>query len=231
RARAKKMRVEAAEMEEAKVEVRREDKTIPPFTIPFQEGVSGKLALFHSIPVIKKGERKLKKKRVELRKGDRLLVKGPNGIGKTTFLDSFVKDPSQFAELGEEVRIGYYAQDFSGLDYDATAFDVLEGASIEKREEKIRGTAARFLIGSDILYKEVSTFSEGQKGLLSFARLVLEEPALLVLDEPTNHINFRHLPVIAKAVREFDGAVILVSHDEAFLKDIGEIDVLDLSTL
>ena len=231
RARAKKMRVEAEEMDEAKVEVRREDKTLPPFIIPFQEDVSGMITLFHTIPVIKKGERKEKKKRIELRKGDKLLVKGPNGIGKTTFLESFVHKPTNFAEVHEHIKIGYYAQDFSGLDYEATVFDVLKKASTENIEEKIRATAARFLIGGDLVYKPVRTLSEGQKGLVSFARLVLEAPGLLILDEPTNHINFRHVPVIAKAIRNFEGAVILVSHDESFLKDIGETQVVDMGVL
>lgn len=231
RARAKKMRVEAEEMDEAKVEVRREDKTLPPFTIPFQEDISGMIALFHTIPVIKKGERKEKKKRIELRKGDKLLVKGPNGIGKTTFLESFVREPDYFADVHERVKIGYYAQDFSGLDYEATVFDVLKRASAEDIEEKIRATAAKFLIGGDLVYKPVNTLSEGQKGLVSFARLVLEAPGLLILDEPTNHINFRHVPVIAKAVRNFEGAVIIVSHDESFLKDIGETHVVDMGAL
>lgn len=231
RARAKKMRVEAEEMDEAKVEVRREDKTLPPFTIPFQEDISGMIALFHTIPIIKKGERKEKKKRIELRKGDKLLVKGPNGIGKTTFLESFVREPDYFADVHERVKIGYYAQDFSGLDYEATVFDVLKRASAEDIEEKIRATAAKFLIGGDLVYKPVNTLSEGQKGLVSFARLVLEAPGLLILDEPTNHINFRHVPVIAKAVRNFEGAVIIVSHDESFLKDIGETHVVDMGAL
>lgn len=231
RARAKKMRVEAVEMEEAKVDVRREDKTIAKFTIPLQNDISGMLAKFHSVQVIKSGERKLRKKRVELKKGDKLLIKGPNGIGKTTFLDSFVNDPTQFAEVNPEARIGYYAQDFSGLDYNATVFEVLERAAIEKNEGKIRATAAKMLIGSDSIFKEIHALSEGQKGLVAFARLVMEEPAILILDEPTNHINFRHLPVIAEAVKSFQGAVILVSHDDSFVKSIGEMETLDLGSL
>jgi ATP-binding cassette, subfamily F, member 3 len=231
RARAKKMRVEAEELDEAKIEVRREDKTLPPFTIPFQEDVSGMIALFHTIPVIKNGNHKEKKERIELRKGDRLLVKGPNGIGKTTFLESFVKEPMRFAEMNPKAKIGYYAQDFSGLDYEATVFEVLKASATEKIEEKIRATAARFLIGSDLVYKPIHTLSEGQKGLVSFARLVLERPALLILDEPTNHINFRHLPIIAKALNDFDGAVILVSHDEAFLSNLRDISIVDMSML
>lgn len=231
RARAKKMRIEAAEMDDAKVDVRREDKTLPPFTIPLQENLSGTIALFTSVPIMKAGERKTKKKRIELRKGDTLLIKGPNGIGKTTLLESFVRNPSELAEVNPGVKIGYYAQDFSGLDYEATVFDVLERASIEKVEERIRATAARFLIGGDLIHKPVHTLSEGQKGLVAFARLVLEKPGLLVLDEPTNHINFRHVPVIADAIKKYEGAVMLVSHDTPFVERAGVTEVLDLGGL
>jgi len=73
----------------------------------------------------------------------------------------------------------------------------------------------------------VAALSEGQKGLLSFARLALMKPALLVLDEPTNHINFRHLPIIAQAINEFEGAIILVSHMPEFVKEIRIDEELD----
>ncbi|OGH87854.1 MAG: hypothetical protein A2206_04025 [Candidatus Magasanikbacteria bacterium RIFOXYA1_FULL_40_8] len=78
---------------------------------------------------------------------------------------------------------------------------------------------------------KVSSLSEGQKGLLSFARLVLMKPGLLVLDEPTNHINFRHIPIIAKAINNYDGAIILISHMPDFVKEIKFNNELDLGRL
>jgi len=75
---------------------------------------------------------------------------------------------------------------------------------------------------------KVAELSEGQKGLLSFARLVLLKPGLLVLDEPTNHINFRHIPIIAKAINNYDGAIILISHMPDFVKEIKFNNELDL---
>ena len=71
--------------------------------------------------------------------------------------------------------------------------------------------------------------SEGQKGLVSFARLVIQEPGLLILDEPTNHINFRHLPVIASALDKYEGAMVLVSHVPEFVKQIRIDEILDLN--
>jgi ATPase subunit of ABC transporter with duplicated ATPase domains len=70
--------------------------------------------------------------------------------------------------------------------------------------------------------------SEGQKGLVSFIRLVLQKPGLLILDEPTNHINFRHLPVIAEALNRYEGAMIMVSHVPDFVKKIRIDEVLEL---
>jgi ATPase subunit of ABC transporter with duplicated ATPase domains len=75
---------------------------------------------------------------------------------------------------------------------------------------------------------KVGSLSEGQKGLLAFARICLLRPGLLILDEPTNHINFRHLPVIAKALDEYQGAMILVSHVPEFVKQIRIDETLDL---
>lgn len=228
RARGKKMRLEAEAMEESKVDVRREDKPIPSFEIPIQEGTPGGIAKFHTISVIKNGALKEKSVEIDLRKGDTLLVGGPNGIGKTTFLERFVSEPDQFAEVFNNIRIGYYSQDFSSLDYDKTVLEILKESSQTADEEKIRKTAARFFLQGDMVFKKVETLSEGQKGLVVFAKLLLEEPALVVLDEPTNHINFRHLPVIAEAVKNFKGATVLVSHDEKFLEDVGTVERIDL---
>jgi ATP-binding cassette subfamily F protein 3 len=84
----------------------------------------------------------------------------------------------------------------------------------------MRSVAAGFLLTGEIINTKIGSLSEGQKGLVAFAQLVLLKPGLLILDEPTNHINFRHLPVIAKALDEYEGAMILVSHVPEFVKQI-----------
>ena len=78
---------------------------------------------------------------------------------------------------------------------------------------------------------KVEALSEGQKGLLCFARFMLQKPNLLILDEPTNHINFRHLPVIADALNEYEGGMILVSHDQEFVDKLHVDEELDLGGL
>jgi ATP-binding cassette subfamily F protein 3 len=97
-------------------------------------------------------------------------------------------------------------------------------------EEHMRATAASFLITGELIRTKIGSLSEGQKGLVAFARLVLERPGLLILDEPTNHINFRHLPVIAKALDQYKGAMILVSHVPDFVKQIRIDEILDLDS-
>ena len=101
----------------------------------------------------------------------------------------------------------------------------------EKYEEKMRSIAAGFLLHGPIMKNKVGSLSEGQKGLLAFAKLTMEEPGLLILDEPTNHINFRHIPVIAEALNSYKGAMILVSHVEDFVEQIKIDETLDLAKL
>jgi ATP-binding cassette subfamily F protein 3 len=127
--------------------------------------------------------------------------------------------------------VGYYRQDFSNLDFDATAYRVLEEVMQEGGEEELRKTAAHFLITGELLKHKAGSLSEGQKGLLAFARLVIEKPGLLILDEPTNHINFRHIPIIAQALDEYEGTMLLVSHVPDFWSQIRIDEVLDLGSL
>ena len=129
------------------------------------------------------------------------------------------------------VKVGYYRQDFSGLDFDQTAYASLSDVMDQPDNETIRRIGAQFLLDGDVLATPVGALSEGQKGLLCFARFVLQAPGLLIFDEPTNHINFRHLPVIAKALNDYQGCLLVVSHAEDFVKQIRFDRTLDLSTL
>ena len=225
---AKKMRTEVEEMEEAKVDVRKEDKTIRPFTIPAQEHLSGVVFSLSSYTVLK-GKKTVKKvANIALRKNQHLLLKGPNGIGKSTLLETIAHDTAPGAVITAGVNIGYYRQDFSTLDFDQTVYAALAHAMGKPDEERLRATAAGFLLTSDVMQTKIGNLSEGQKGLVAFASLVLERPGLLIFDEPTNHINFRHLPVIAKALDAYTGAMILVSHVPEFVSQIRIDEILDL---
>lgn len=225
---AKKMRDKVEEMEEEIVDVRKEDKPIRAFTIPCQEDISGEILSITSLSVMKDGKPSEKKVVRELRKNQHLLLTGPNGIGKTTLLESIANGTAKGVKLNKDIEIGYYRQDFSTLNFDHTARESLLSAMKEVNEQGMRSVAAGFQITGDVINTKIGDLSEGQKGLVAFARLMLQKPGLLILDEPTNHINFRHLPVIAKALDSFQGGMILVSHSHDFVDQIRIDDILDL---
>ncbi len=225
---AKKMRLKAEEMEEALVDVRKEDKAIRQFTIPTQPDLPPQILAITSVNVIKDHKPKKKKVSLVLKKNQRLLLSGPNGIGKSSLLQSIVDRTADGATVADGVRTGYYRQDFSTLDFEATVHASLMSVTKVKDEEAMRSCAAGFQLTSETMKTKVGDLSEGQKGLLSFARLVLEKPGLLILDEPTNHINFRHIPIIAKALDAYQGAMILVSHVPEFVAQIRVDERLDL---
>jgi len=226
---ARRMRDKAEEIEEAKVDVRREDKTIRPFTIPAQAGHTGDILKITSFSTISpKTHKPLKRKaNVVVRQKQHLLLRGPNGIGKSTLLESIAKGGAG-SDILPGTTVGYYRQDFSTLNFEDTVYDSLISAMKEPREETMRATASGFLITGDVMKSKVGSLSEGQKGLVAFARLVLEKPGLLILDEPTNHINFRHLPIIAEALNTYQGAMVLVSHVPEFVEKIRIDETLDL---
>lgn len=226
---AKRMREKAEAMEEAKVEVRKEDKTIRSFLIPVQEDIGGELISVSSLTTIGKNHKLTTRKvKVSLRRGDRLLLRGPNGIGKTTLLESIAGGTAKGAVVMKGVKIGYYRQDFSTLNFEDTVYESLMAAMDVKDQEYMRSVAAGFLITAEAMRTKIGSLSEGQKELVAFARLVLERPGLLILDEPTNHINFRHIPEIASALDAYKGAMILVSHVPEFVEKIRMDEILDL---
>lgn len=229
---AKRMRELAEELEEEMVDVRKEDKTLKEFTIPCQNGLSGEIISISSFTTMKKGKIVTHKTKISLKKKQHLLLRGPNGIGKSTLLERITKEKEEGSVIAKGVRVGYYRQDFSTLDFNHTVYQSLASGILLSgelvNEEKLRSTAAHFMITGEMVHTKIGDLSEGQKGLVAFARLVLQKPGLLILDEPTNHINFRHLPVIAKALHNYEGAMILVSHVPDFVKQIRIDEILDL---
>lgn len=228
---AKRMRDEVEEAEENKVDVRKEDKTIRPFTITPHEDVPLEVVRLSSVTVIKNHDPKEVECEVVLKRGMHLQIIGPNGIGKTTLLEKLAGGNAKGEHVTPGVKIGYYRQDFSNLQFDKTVFETLMDSMERKLEEEMRGIAAGFLLFGDVMKTKVGNLSEGQKGLVAFAKLTMEKPGLLILDEPTNHINFRHIPVIATALHEYKGAMILVSHVPEFVSQIRVDEVLDLAKL
>ena len=225
---ARKMRDKAEEMEAAKVDVRKEDKAIRHFTIPAQPELKGEILNISCMTVVINHHPYPKEAKISLKKNQHLLLAGPNGIGKSTLLESLAAEKALGAKIAKGIRVGYYRQDFSTLNFEDTVHDSLAEVMNKTDEEQLRSVASGFLIDKTIINAKIGTLSEGQKGLVAFARLVLQEPGLLILDEPTNHINFRHLPIIASALSKFQGAMILVSHVPEFVEQIRIDEILDL---
>lgn len=212
---ASKIRKDIEQDREEIVGKRAEDKTIPDFVIENQEFVGTILKM--KIPV-----------EVEMVKGSRLLIKGPNGIGKSTLLKSLLAGES--ADLNPKTRVGYYSQEFSELDYEQTAFDSLLEVSATQRAQDVYEVGGRFLLPGSLLNNKIGSLSEGQKGLLCYARFVMQKPGILILDEPTNHINFRHIPVIARAINLYEGPVIFVSHMDDFVSQIKNVKEIEINS-
>jgi ATPase subunit of ABC transporter with duplicated ATPase domains len=229
---ASKMKKKIEELEENIVEVRQEDRTIRNFKILCQDDSGGEILKLDSVSIMRAHKPVTRKINISLTKKERLLLIGPNGIGKTTLLEKLASGHAKGEHVKQGIKIGYYRQDFSTLDFNSTIYAALSKAMGERATEQgLRAFAAGFLIDSDLLKVKIGSLSEGQKGLVAFAIIAQEKPGLLILDEPTNHINFRHIPVIATAINEFEGAMILVSHVPDFVEQIRIDQTLDLGSL
>ncbi len=233
---AKKMREVAEAKEEAIVSVRKEDVSLKNFVFPYPQdndadGSGSTLMTISEImlPGSTALPIKLKAGPIVLDKGMHVRIRGPNGIGKTTLLEAIAHRRLAGVTVNKKVEIGYYRQDFDNLDFDSTVLACLHKASNNKHsDQEIRATAASFLITGERVKQKIVTLSEGQKGLVSLCCLVLQQPGILIMDEPTNHINFRHLPALAKALSAYKGALILVSHDADFVKKVHIDQEIDL---
>ena len=225
---ASKLKDQIEESEENMVDVKKDDKTIKDFDIPAQI-TSDVVVCMTKIHLLKNHIPVEQEVNINLRKGHRLIIKGPNGIGKSTLLHALALGEEAGVQITPGISVGYYRQDFSGFDENETAFDALKRMMSVPDNEVIYRTGAQMLLDSQTLRNPVGSLSEGQKGLLCYAQFMLQTPGLLILDEPTNHINFRHLPVIARAIENFEGAIILVSHVPDFVEQITHLDELDLT--
>ena len=166
-----------------------------------------------------------------IKKWDRYILKWPNGIGKSTLLKRLVHAHDQDAIIHPDVKVWYYSQDFNALDMQMTVWDALHQVSDSLTDEQVYRTGAQFLLTGDLLKNPIISLSEWQKWLLCYARFVLQRPHLLIMDEPTNHINFRHLPIIAQALNTYQWAMIIVSHDQTRVDQLTQIQEINLLKL
>ncbi len=161
-----------------------------------------------------------------IERGDKIALVGRNGEGKTTLARMIhgELEPSEGSiKIGANINIGYFAQNQDDLmDGDFTVFDTLDRVAVGDVRTKLRDILGAFLFRGEDIEKKVKVLSGGERSRLAMARLMLEPHNLLILDEPTNHMDMRSKDILKEAIKRFDGTVIVVSHDREFLD--GTID-------
>lgn len=154
-------------------------------------------------------------------RGEKIAFVGKNGEGKSTLVKCImdgITDYTGTLTLGHNVRIGYFAQDQSHLlDESLTVFDTVDRVATGDIRLRLRDILGAFLFGGEASDKQVKVLSGGERTRLAMIKLLLEPVNFLILDEPTNHLDMRSKDVLKEAIRDFDGTVILVSHDREFL--------------
>jgi ATP-binding cassette subfamily F protein 3 len=155
-----------------------------------------------------------------IKRGEKVAFVGNNGEGKSTLVKCIMNEIEHDGELkiGHNVQIGYFAQNQAQLlDGNITVFDTIDRVAKGDMRLKIRDLLGAFMFGGEASDKFVRVLSGGERSRLAMIRLLLEPVNLLILDEPTNHLDLRSKDVLKNAVKEFDGTVIVVSHDRDFL--------------
>ena len=156
-----------------------------------------------------------------IERGQKIALVGRNGEGKTTFARMLVGelDPTEGEiKLGANVNIGYYAQNQDDLmDGEFTVFDTLDRVAVGDVRTRLRDILGAFLFRGEDIDKKVKVLSGGERSRLAMARLMLEPYNLLILDEPTNHMDMRSKDILKSALQKYDGTVVVVSHDREFL--------------
>ncbi|MCG8328112.1 MAG: ABC-F family ATP-binding cassette domain-containing protein [Chitinophagales bacterium] len=166
----------------------------------------------------------LKDVNLKIDRGDRVAFVGQNGQGKTT-LAKIIVDELTLTEgdlnLGHNVQIGYYAQNQSdSLHSNLTVLQTMENASPPEMRTKLRNILGAFMFSGEDVEKKVSVLSGGERARLALACLLLRPFNLLVLDEPTNHLDMISKDVLKNAIKDYDGTLIIVSHDRSFLTNL-----------
>ncbi|WP_250870107.1 ABC-F family ATPase [Hafnia paralvei] len=163
--------------------------------------------------------------RMLLEVGDKLAVLGTNGVGKSTLLKTLVGElqpDTGFAKWSENANIGYYAQDHeSEFAEDLTLFDWMsQWKQPNDDEQVVRGYLGRLLFSQDDIKKSVKVLSGGEKGRMLFSKLMMQRPNILVMDEPTNHMDMESIEALNMALEMYEGTLIFVSHDREFVSSL-----------
>ena len=160
---------------------------------------------------------------LEIERGDRMAFVGQNGQGKSTLVKALLKEikAEGTIELGHNVMVGYFAQDQADeLDGNKTALQTIEDASPEEMRKHARSMLGAFMFRGEDVEKKVKVLSGGERGRLALCKLLLKPINFLVMDEPTNHLDMTSKDVLKQSLVQFDGTLLVVSHDREFLEGL-----------
>lgn len=160
---------------------------------------------------------------LHVERGQKIAIIGANGVGKSSFLKAILKkipiDSGRFS-WGKNVKTAYYEQELKGLDPSKTALEEIWSRYPSMTEHQVRSILAAVLLTGEAVYKQVSVLSGGEKAKLAFAHLMLQKGNVLLLDEPTNHLDLTSKEVLEEALAEYEGTLLMVSHDRYMLNKI-----------
>jgi ATP-binding cassette subfamily F protein 3 len=162
---------------------------------------------------------------MSIARGEKVCFVGRNGEGKSTMIKAIMGqiDVEGTCTLGHNVQVGYFAQNQAALlDEDLTIFQTVDEVAKGDIRTQIKNILGRFMFKGDDIDKKVGVLSGGEKTRLAMVKLLLEPVNLLILDEPTNHLDLKSKDVLKEALKEFDGTLILVSHDRDFLQGLSK---------
>jgi ATP-binding cassette subfamily F protein 3 len=185
-----------------------------------------------SYPVVAEGLRKSYDEKLifsdvnfMIERGEKVAFVGRNGEGKSTLVKCIMGETAFNGnlQLGHNVKIGYFAQNQASLlDEELTVFQTIDDIAVGDIRTKIRDILGAFMFGREDIDKKVKVLSGGERTRLAMIKLLLEPVNLLILDEPTNHLDLKTKDILKQALIEFDGTLILVSHDRDFLDGLAE---------
>lgn len=206
-----------------RVEVDDMDTSVMRFRFP-QPAHSGKIVLTVEDAGKKYGDKQIfSDARFIITKGEKIGLVGRNGEGKSTMMKMIAKkiEHDGVVQIGHSVLLGYFEQDQEEkLDPKKTVFETIDELAVGEVRKQVRGLLGSFLFGGEDIDKKVQVLSGGERGRLALCKLLLEPYNLLLMDEPTNHLDIRSKDVLKSALQDYEGTVIMVSHDRDFMKGI-----------